>query len=340
MFGLPPLPRTLPASLRDTESKKADVRASALGDLVRHALGDDAVRAQAVPILERALHDDAPLVRRAACVGLGDLGAAEALPKLLVAMEDADEVTRQVAINAVGEIGDARALPRLSRALSDARPDVRYQAVIAFSRISDDAGDVERALGEALSDEDDAIVHIALRVAEERADRGDRLGGALEAAVLRRLDASNVSVRLAAAILACKLGAEAGRPLVERAVRGDLPGVEKEDEAAAVELAGELGLEALRPFLLRRAFGVRRFFGDTCAYSARIALARMGDARARAAILADLESSRPDLRAAAVVAVGRARLAEGRREIERMTAASVDPGLVREALARLDRASS
>jgi HEAT repeat protein len=337
VFGLPSLPRNLEASFRDLESKKAEVRASAIADVVRHARSGDDVRARALPLLERALSDEAPMVRRAACVALGELDAVSVLPKLLVAMEDSDDVTRQMAINAVGELEDARALPRLRRALGDGRPDVRYQAVIAFVRVCDDADECDDALTRALGDADDAVAHIALRVAEERADGGKPPSPRLIAKAATLLDATHVSVRLAAAILLCKAGDPRGRELVARAVRGALLGAEKEDEAAAVELAGELGLEELRPHLERRAWGLRRLFADTCAFSARIALARLGDARARDAILADLDAVKPELRAAAVVAVGRANIEQGRDLISRMTAASVDPSLVQEALARMEK---
>ncbi len=337
MFGLPLLPRNLEASFRDLESKKAEVRASAIADVVRHARSGDDVRARALPLLERALADEAPMVRRAACVALGDLDAVSVLPKLLVAMEDPDDVTRQMAINAVGELKDAQALPRLRRALEDARPDVRYQTVIAFTRVCSDGEECDDVLTRALGDADDAVAHIALRVAEERADEGHAPSAALVAKAATLLDATHVSVRLAAAILLCKVGDARGRDLVARAVRGTLLGAEKEDEAAAVELAGELGLAELRPHLERRAWGLRRLFADTCAFSARIALARLGDARARSAIVADLDAVKPELRAAAVVAVGRAHIEEARDLVSKMTAASVDPALVQEALARMDK---
>ena len=72
---------------------------------------------------------------------------------------------------------------------------------------------------------------------------------------------------------------------------------------------------------------------------AKIALARLGHPRAMAEIMADLDSKRPDLLGAAVVSAGRARLARARALIERIPTVAVDPELVREALARLDRAT-
>jgi hypothetical protein len=56
--------------------------------------------------------------------------------------------------------------------------------------------------------------------------------------------------------------------------------------------------------------------------------------RARAEILADLDSVRRETREAAVVAVGRAGLAEARSALDRVRG-SVDEALVNEALVRL-----
>ena len=74
--------------------------------------------------------------------------------------------------------------------------------------------------------------------------------------------------------------------------------------------------------------------GASCAWHARIALARMGHARARAEVLADLTSWRRETREAAVVAAGRARMGEARSALEGL-GESVDYALVREALVRL-----
>jgi hypothetical protein len=226
---------------------------------------------------------------------------------------------------------------------------VRYQAIIAFARIADaragqglDASEVDDALFEAASDGDDAIAHIALRVAEERLDGGRAPDGRLlaRARALVDLETSKASphVALVAAILLAKSGEERGHDLVLRIVRGERirgHSPEKEDERAAVELAGELGLKAAVPHLEKRTWGVARFVRDTCPFHARIALARMGHARARAEILSELASTRREVLSGAVVSAGRARMAEAREAIAKLTAAAVDPELTREALAQL-----
>ena len=338
MLAPPQLPRNLEASFRDLDSKKPEIRASAIHDLLRHARGDEAIRARAIPLLEKRLADDAPKVRAAAAVGLADLEASDTVPALLRGVDDDDPYVRQMVLNALGELGDARALPRLRRALTDTRPETRYQAVIAFARIADDAKEIGQALVDATNDDDDAVVHIALRVAEERIDAGKPLDPRLVTRARALLDADTPALKLVAAIVLAKSGDKAGHPLLLRVVRGDkVAGIapEKEDERAAVELVGELGLEEARPHLERRAWGLMHFVRDTCVFHAKIALARMGHPRATDEIMADLRSDRPDLVGGAVVAAGRARLEKARALIERLEAAAVDPELVKEALSRL-----
>src|SRR6185436_12145937 len=125
-------------------------------------------------------------------------------------------------------------------------------------------------------------------------------------------------VALVAAILLAKAGDERGHDLVLRVVRGERirgQAPDKEDERAAVELSGELGLKEATPHLERRTWGALRFVRDTCPFHARIALARMGHARARSEILAELRSSKREVLSGAVVSAGRARLAEARELI-------------------------
>jgi HEAT repeat protein len=338
MLAPPQHPRTLEASVRDLDSARPEIRLSAIDDLLRHARGDDAVRTRAIPLLEKRLDDAQSRVRAAAAVGLADLSAKQAVPALLRAVDDDDAYVRQMALSALGELGDTRALPHLRRALTDKRPEMRYQAVIAFGRVADDTEELGQALLRATNDDDDAVVHIALRVAEERLDAGQPVDPRLVTRAKSLLDSSSPHLALVAAIYLGKAGDEAGRALLLRVVRGDKingQAAEKEDERAAVELVGELGLDAAKPHLEKRAWGVMHFVRDTCAFHAKVALARMGHARAIAEILADLQSSRPDVLGGAVVAAGRARLAQARPLIERITRAAVDPELVREALERL-----
>jgi HEAT repeat protein len=306
MFRPPPLPRTLEAALRDAGSASAAVRASAVRDVVDYASES---RAKVLGVLRRALTDVAAEVRSAAAVALADVKGVEVLGSLLVAVEDDDAHVRQMALSSLGEIGDSRARERLRRALRDDRPEVRFQAVIAFARVAPDEATDEIAV--ALDDDDPSIRYIAIRCAEEGALEGDLpIPEHLLAKLGSLLADPNSSVRIAAAIVLARGGDRRALPILVDVVRGALSTPEAEDEAAAVELVGELGVDEARPHLERRAFGFLRLGSDRFAWQAMVALARMGHPRARSQILRDLGSWSRDKRTLAVAAAGRARVAE------------------------------
>lgn len=342
MLAPPPLPRTLAAAVRDLESARPEVRASAISDLVHHAKVDDVVRARALALFEERLRDADPRVRASACIAFADLLGHERLDALLLAVDDDDAHVRQMALCALGEIRDERALDRLKRALADRRAEVRYQGIIAFSRVCRDDATIAQALFDATNDDDDAIVHIALRLAEERLDdaRADRSPSRVEPRLLVRaralLRAPSSSIALVAAILLAKAGETDGHALIRKVTRSDHGlDLEKEEEQAAVELAGELGMTDAIPDLERRVWGLARLLRDTCSFHARIALARMGHARAIDEVLRDLGARRAAVRASAVVAAGRARVVAARPILERLPEDAVDRELVAEALDRL-----
>lgn len=327
MFQPPPLPRKYEACIRDLGSAKPEVRASAAHDIVRHAERDQALRAEVVAKLEKALADEAPSVRSAAAVALADLKAGESLPKLLLAIEDDDAHVRQMALTALGEIGDARAEPRLSRALRDTRPEVRYQATIAYCRVA--AGDeVAKALALATRDLDMNVRYIAMRLAEDASLADARV---IDRAA-RLLDDESDDVAIAAAIYLTKVGDDRGHPVVLDVVSGALK-AQKEDEREAVEVAGAALLTESKPALLRRAFGLASKVRDTCSFHAIIALARLGEDKAIRAIEDDLRSGSKRKREAAVVAAGRAKLTGLVTLVE--GAKDVDETLREEALAEL-----
>jgi HEAT repeat protein len=343
MLRLPALPRTLAAALRDRASPKASVRAEAVRDLVAHA-GD--ARAEVVASLEASLGDEAPTVRAAAAIALADVQGVEAIDGLLDASRDADLGVQQMAITALGELADPRAADRLREALRDPRPEVRFQAAIAFPRVAPSRDEIVDVLLRLSRDDDPLVCHIALRMAEEQGH--DASGGAgLDARVLVRARAllrhDEPRVRVAAAILLAHAGDEAAHHVLARVGRGDLHTDDGEDEAAAIELCGELGLSEARAGLEARAFprglGLRR---DPFVWHARVALARMGHDRARSEILRDLGSWSRERRTLAIVAAGRARLEAARALLTAMRGDDrrADPAIVEEALAGLERAGA
>jgi HEAT repeat protein len=347
MFGTPLLPRTLAAAIRDLGSAKPKMRVEAVRDLARHE-GTD--RLEVVRGLSGALRDESGEVRATAATALSDIKGREALPALVTALGDGSTLVRQMVVSAVGEIaeaGDADAIEKLRQALSDPQPEVRFQAVIAFARLAPSPEEAATALLKASNDDDTFVCHIALRMAEELAEEG---GGEIAERLLTRARALLLHgapmVRVASAILLARIAPDqrtrAVREVLIAVALQELATPDGEDEAAVIELCGELGLEAARPGLEQRAFGRKLILKSRFAWNARVALARMGHERACREIVSELESWDRDRRTLAVAAAGRARLEAARDRIAAMRgdAGRADPHAVDEALRALTPAEA
>lgn len=341
MLGLSPLPRTLAAALRDVRDKKVLVRASALRDLSRLAQQGD--RDVVVEALAGALRDDGmPGIRAEAAVALADAAAREVLAELVTAAtEDPAPRVRQMALLALGELAtedDTEACRVIEAALDDSEPELRFQALIAVNRIAGQRA--EEALLGAVEDRDAHVRYMALRLLEESqrssGSKSDRAFARARAA----LDDDAAEVRLAAALFLAHAGDRGGEQVLVAAVNEPLARFEPEDEQAAIELSGELGLRAARPGLERRAYGLFGIARDPFAWQARVALARLGDQRAKKLIWRGLSAWTRDARTLAVAAAGRARLLEARPQIEAMRGQPerAEPEAVEEALQLLGEA--
>ena len=337
MFGIRSLPRTLEAALRDLRHAKNETRISALRDLVRLTETED--RPRALAALCDVLSSDAELhVRAAAALALGDADAKESRESLLEAARHAPLQVREMALAALGEIADPadpEVLALVEAARTSDAPELRFQALIALNRVARQT--LLERLVDASRDPDPEVRQIAFRLAEEQvlAD-----GAALPEPLRQRARAclrdDAPSVRLAAAILLARVGDACGRDVIRAVVERKDRVASLADEQAAIELSGELQITDARPALSRRAFG---FFGlsrDPLAWHARVALARLGDAQAKAAILRGLSAFTRDARTIAVAAAGRARLREAHPILRGMTSAQADPETVAEALAELE----
>jgi HEAT repeat protein len=342
MLGLSPLPRTLAAALRDVRDKKLEVRISAVRDLARLARAGD--REEPLAALCRALADDATAaVRSEAAVALADAAASECIRELTLAAADDDHLrVRQMALIALGEVApktsDERVREVVMDAVADESPEIRFQALIALTHVDPEAGD--KVILSSLVDDDAHIRYVALRLAEERwlaAEEPSELPELLRARAKKALADSSPKVRLAAAIVLGRAGDRSGESKLVLAINSGEGVEESEDEGAAIDLAGELGLDKARAGLERRAFGVLGVTRHPFAWHARSALARMGDERARAAISKGLRAFGRDARTMAVAAVGRARLVEAREELLSMRGdpTRAEPDAVEEALALL-----
>jgi len=342
VFKVPPLPRTLSAALRDARAKKLEVRISAVRDLARLATGSD--REVALGALVRSLGEDAePRVRAEAALALADAQAREHIAALLDAAQDDAPWVQQMAVLALGEVSSRRdetAYQTLVRALQHDLPAMRFQALIALARV--DGDQPARHLSRGFEDSDAEVRYVAIRLTEERwieRKGGNSLPSELARRVRTSLRDGEAKVRLAAAILLAKSGDLSGVDAIVAAVDRGEGAEELEDAQAAVELAGRLGLKAARRGLTRRAWGRFGILQDPCSFQARIALAQLGDLRAVQSIIRDLSAWSRDTRTLAVVAAGRAGLADATRLIRAMRgdARRADPEAVDEALAALQR---
>jgi HEAT repeat protein len=126
------------------------------------------------------------------------------------------------------------------------------------------------------------------------------------------LDDVDAPVRVAAAVVLARLRDARALQTLLNVVSGELGPVDAEDEAAAVELAGDLGMSEAVPHLERRAFGLFPWSQGRFAWQAMVSLAKMGHQRARSRIVRDLGAWSRDRRTLAVAAVGQARLVDAR----------------------------
>jgi HEAT repeat protein len=336
MFGLPPLTRTLAAARRDIEHERQHVRLSALRDLARLARGP--ARLGAIQALGGALLRDASAeIRTEAATALADCEAIEARAELLAALEDAHVRVRQMAVLALGEVaapGDAEVVEALRALLGHEEPALRFQALIAFEALA--GKEADRALVRASVDDDDEVRAMAFRLSDRRFENENPPAELLDHArsALARKSAASAT----AALFLAAHAERAADAVLLGVLEGKVPAGTNADMQAVMEAVADLGLEAARPALARRAFGVFGVRPDALGWQACIALCRLGDERARSAILRGLSAWTRDGRTLAVVAAGRAGLRVARETIQgfRADPSRADPEAVAEALSRLE----
>ncbi len=336
MWGLPPLPRNLPAALRDADHPKREVRLSALRDLVRHAHGDQ--RKAVVDKLCDILQGDKELELRAeAAMALADADAGEALETLLEAARRGERRLRQMAVLAIGEVappGHEEAIAVLKNAFRASDAAVRFQALVALHHVGGDAA--EPAMFDASRDEDPELRAMAFRIAEERFASTAPPAHFVTVSE-KALTDEDQAVRLCAAILLGSWGNAAGARELLQVVSGAVRVGTEADHQAAIELVAKLELPGAVSALERRAYGLFGLRRDSVSWHAQVALARLGHVRASRAILRGLRAWSRDARTLAVVAAGRARLSEARPLLSAMRGdeSSADQEALQQALAEL-----
>lgn len=336
MFEVQALPRKLEAALVDVKDPKAKVRMSAVRDLVQYAQWESG--AEAAAALEATLRDDDVEVRCAACVAIADAGVTAATRTLRSLLSDGHVKVRQMALLALGEVaprGDSEVANWIRPFVNAADAALRFQSLHAFALVEPARGDLRDVLISALDDKDPEVRYLAVRLIDERLVTEDApVDPDVEAAFRHALDDEELRVQIAAAVALPATSADARiRTLLVRAAGAKGSDHVDEDLAHAIERCGELNLREAIPALEDRAFrGLRK---DTLTFQARIALARMGDPKAKASILADLRSWNRDRRNQGVASAGLARMADARDNLERVRR-SVDPATLAEALSLID----
>jgi HEAT repeat protein len=301
--------------------------------------------------LERLIAEDEDIeVRVEAMLALADGGAEESL-ELLVKMGRAGVPrVRQIAILALGELAPPEMTPAIDVALEaveSALPALRYQGLVALRALKQ--ADAVELLLSRTADEDAEVRWVAVRLLDElwfpKAATEARspaigVGNGTHVEQLRPLlRDKSPRVAVAATLLLSRLG---DRSAIDRLPALLLRGpyrLEQQDEEAAIEIVGQLGLEIARAELERRAWSWLREGPVT--WCARVALAQLGDTKARRAILQSLYSNSPLKCARAIEATGRIGLEEGRARLQALLAipSAYDPDTIRTALQRLDRPS-
>jgi HEAT repeat protein len=192
----------VPALIRELQNRKATTRLAAAV-----ALGDIGAEAKvAIPYLGKALKSPELHVRQAAVWALERIGPGEkaAVPTLIQALQDPAPTVRLVTARVLGGIGPVAkaAVPTLIQALQDPDLAVRQQVADVLRRVGPDEQAVVRALSQALLDSEGTV-----RMAS--ADSLCHIGSLAVPTLIQLLQASEITVRLAAAWALGCIGIEA-----------------------------------------------------------------------------------------------------------------------------------
>ena len=320
-FGPSALPRSLDAALRDVTSRKVQVRRSATREL--GAFVASTARARVVRVLEELAEQDGDIeVRAQAVLAMADGGAHEALGKLVRLAEVAAPRVRQMALLALGELAKSEAIDAIDAALAATRS--RYQGLVTLRQLHGLQASV--VLASRLTDSDDEVRWVAIRLLDELSVKDPNLPDTSNAIdeMIRQISPTlrgasqdpSVRVATAAKLLLARWGdPQAIEGLVaklsEKASRMDLL-----EQLAVIHLIAQWRVAGAKPTLQKRAWP--RFWEGPTTFAARVALARLGDERARQSILDDLHSPSATKCARAIEPVGSLGLIAGRARLERL----------------------
>lgn len=129
-----------------------------------------------LPILEKALEDEKPSIRRLAVVYLGMIKDSSVLPLLYRALNDKTVTVRRTAGDCLSDLGYPQAAPEMMKALKDSSKLVRWRAAMFLY----EAGD-ETSLPALKAAENDPEFEVSMQIkmAIERIEGGEEAKGSV-----------------------------------------------------------------------------------------------------------------------------------------------------------------
>jgi hypothetical protein len=129
-----------------------------------------------LPVLEKALNDEKPSIRRLATVYLGMIEKPVVLPLLYKALTDKSVTVRRTAGDCLSDIGDPAAMEPMMNALKDKNKLVRWRAAMFLYEVGDQT--VLSALKHA-EDDPEFEVSMQVKMAIERIEGGEEAKGSV-----------------------------------------------------------------------------------------------------------------------------------------------------------------
>ncbi|WP_335869623.1 conserved virulence factor C family protein [Bacillus sp. 2205SS5-2] len=129
-----------------------------------------------LPLLELALADEKPAIRRLAVVYLGMIESKQILPLIYEGLHDKTVTVRRTAGDCLSDLGFSEAIPEMMQALKDTSKIVRWRAAMYLYEVGD-----ETALDalEAAQDDDEFEVKMQIKMAIERIKGGEEAKGSV-----------------------------------------------------------------------------------------------------------------------------------------------------------------
>lgn len=129
-----------------------------------------------LPVLEKALEDEKPSIRRLSTVYLGMIEDKAVLPLLYRALTDKTVTVRRTAGDCLSDLGFTEAIPEMMKALKDASKLVRWRAAMFLYEVGD-----EQALQALKAAENDPEFEVSMQIkmAIERIEGGEEAKGSV-----------------------------------------------------------------------------------------------------------------------------------------------------------------